>query len=251
MNLIILTEADQVRDGEYQLMDGRAEHILKVLRLEPGERLEIGILDGPVGTASIGSVDDSAVCLTDLQLVPRGTSDSHLDIICALPRPQILKRVLFNSAMMGVRQLHLIRANRVEKSYFQSPILHDRKIEALLIEGLSQGKRTQLPRVQIHERFRPFFEDLLDSLDQEGEGKSRRLLPDRDVDRSLSELSLKHQENVIMAIGPEGGWVPFEIELMQNIGFEKFSLGSSVLRVDSALVATISQLELIRMMRNR
>jgi len=251
VNLIILTESDQTSDGEYRLADNRAEHILKILKLQAGDRLEIGILNGEAGTALLYSVDEGIVCLGDLRFVPQSTQAPGIDIVCALPRPQILKRVLFNSAMMGVRQLHLIRANRVEKSYFQSPLLEEARIKAHLIEGLSQGKRTRLPQIQIHERFRPFFEDHLDSIVLEGEGKARRLLPDFTGNRSLAEISLKPNENVIVAIGPEGGWVPFEIELMESLGFEKFILGSSVLRVDTALSAAISQLDLIRMMQNR
>lgn len=251
VNLIILTGPDQISDGQYRLDDNRAEHILKILKLRVGDRLEIGILNGRVGTALIESVDDSVVCLSDLRFISQSAPDPGIDIVCALPRPQILKRVLFNSAMLGVRHMHLIRANRVEKSYFQSPVLHESRIKALLIEGLSQGKRTRLPTVQIHERFRPFFEDFLDSIDQEGEETAKRLLPDLTGSRSLADISLKPNENVIVAIGPEGGWVPFEIELMESRGFEKFILGSSVLRVDSALTASISQLELIHMMQNR
>ena len=38
-----------------------------------------------------------------------------------------------------------------------------------------------------------------------------------------------------VAIGPEGGWVPFEIQLLEQHGFTLFSLGPRPLRVEVAL----------------
>jgi RsmE family RNA methyltransferase len=54
-------------------------------------------------------------------------------------------------------------------------------------------------------------------------------------------------EPLLFAIGPEGGWVLFEIELMEGLGFKRFSLGRWTLRVEHAVTAVLSQLELLRM----
>ena len=49
------------------------------------------------------------------------------------------------------------------------------------------------------------------------------------------------------AVGPEGGWVPFELNLMQSLGFNPFTLGRWTLRVEHAVTAALSQIELMRM----
>lgn len=245
MNLIILTESDNIGGGHYRLIDHRAGHIHDVLRLGVGEKVEAGLLNGPCGTALIESVTEREVILSCEHFEPTPDPVPSIDLICALPRPQTLKKVLLTSAMMGVRSLHLIRANRVEKSYFQSPLLEPANFMPYLIEGLSQGKLTRLPKVTTHDRFRRFFEDTLPSLVNETESHVR-LLPDKETFRGLDKL-YHDQQNILPAIGPEGGWVPFETELMERVGFQRFSLGRWTLRVETAVTAVLSQVELLRM----
>lgn len=247
MNLIILTPRDALSPMRYRLAGNRAEHIRSVLRLKPGDTLEAGVLDGPQGTARIEEITGSEVTLAceDLRCVPPPLP--AIDLICALPRPQTLKKVLLTSAMMGVRRLHLIRANRVEKSYFHTPLLEPEKYEPHLIEGLSQGKLTRIPRVHVHQRFRTFFEDTLPAFDEAESCPAARLLPHPDFDAALDVAYDGAPERFLLAIGPEGGWVPFEIELMEGLGFRGFTLGRWVLRVETAVAAALAQMELVRM----
>ena len=251
MNLIILTEGDDIGGGRYRLVDHRAEHIRSVLNGRVGETVEIGLLNGPVGVARIEEVTSEGVMLTCGALEKVADPTPTVDLVCALPRPQTLKRLLATSAMMGVRRLHLVRANRVEKSYFQSPLLMPENYTPYLIEGLSQGKLTRLPEVSIHDRFRVFFEDTLPAQVAETASESAtppiKLLPDPESARGLDRL-YDGDTNcwVLLAVGPEGGWVPFEIELMESIGFQRFTLGRFVLRVEHAVTSALAQLELLR-----
>lgn len=244
MNLIILTESDQIDGTVYCVKDERAEHIRSVLKLTVGETVEVGLLNGPIGQAELLEVNDSRLLLSCLEMTKTPIASLEIDLICALPRPQTLKKVLFISSMMGIRRLHLIRANRVEKSYFHSPTLHPEQQMKHLVEGLSQGKLTRLPDVRIHDRFRRFIEDDFPSLESTEVGPSLRLLPHPDVTRTLSEVSQSMPKRIVVAIGPEGGWVPFELDIMQTCGFEQFTLGPWVLRVEHAVTAVMAQIEL-------
>ncbi len=246
MNLIILTEADREDDGLYRLTDHRADHIREVLRSEPGDSVEIGLLNGPVGSGLMETVTEAEVVIRIAQLRDVTPSPPEIDIICALPRPQILKRVLLTAAMMAVRRLFLIRANRVEKSYFQSPLLAPERYEPHLLDGLSQGKLTRVPIVSVHERFRPFMEETLPAALSGGRIRCIKLLPDWEAaDGIVGVIRTEKLENLIVAIGPEGGWVPFELEMMEKQGFQRFTLGRSVLRVDTALAVVLGQIELV------
>jgi RsmE family RNA methyltransferase len=246
VNLIILTENDKTIEGEYCLDDYRAEHIRDILKLKDNDILEIGLLNGPSGKARIESQKGNKIFLSCLDLHDDHDISPQIDIICALPRPQILKKVLLYSAMMGVRRLHLIRANRVEKSYFQSPLLEPKNYTSYLIEGLSQGKLTRLPEVQFHDRFRRYFEDIFPDLEKQELNNSVRLLPDPESENSLAGIFTRKAERITIAVGPEGGWVPFEIELMERLGFLRYALGRWVLRVESAIVAAIAQIESVK-----
>ena len=252
MNLIIVTERDIIDSNHIRLNDNRAEHIRSILKSAPGDRVEIGLLNGGTCTAQIDRVDETEIILSFQEFnKPSGVSDTDIDIICALPRPQTLKKVLLTSAMMGVRALHLIRANRVEKSYYHSPLLEKSNYNRFLLEGLSQGRNTRMPSVHIHQRFKPFFEDTLPELEKSYQIQPLKLLPDMESGNTLSEIYQTPQKNIIVAIGPEGGWVPFEIELMQGLDFKLFSLGNWTLRVENALTAVLAQIELCRSIINK
>ena len=244
MNLIILHKSEQKNDL-FRLTDERAIHIKQILRSKIGDIIEIGIIDGSQGKAEIVNINDSEVVIKPLELTELPDPKPTIDMICALPRPQTLKKVLIISATMGVRNLYLIRANRVEKSYFHSPLLQPENYKPFLIEGLSQGKNTRLPIVSIHDRFKKFFENQLPLIVE----NAALLLPDKDSSINLNNIYSNTTSSLVVAIGPEGGWVPFELDLMEDLGFQKFTLGRWVLRVESAITGVLNQIELVEMMK--
>lgn len=244
MNLIILTDSNRQADGRYRLRGRRAIHILDVLRCGPGDNIDVGLLDGPKGTALIETVRGGTLILDCTFNEDRPDQRTAIDLICALPRPQILKRILETAATMGVRRLHIINSRRVEKCYFSASVMQAAAIRRHLITGLSQGRRTHLPQVSVHKRFKVFFNDTLDSLENCEEHKARKMLPDPDSDNYLTATDGEFVPRVLLAIGPEGGWLDHEVEMMVEKGFTRFRLGPWPLRVDAAVIAAISQLEI-------
>jgi RsmE family RNA methyltransferase len=136
-----------------------------------------------------------------------------------------------------------VNAARVEKSYFDSPLLHPDELRAELILGLEQARDTAMPQVLIRERFRPFVEDealvLWDA--------AKRLVAHPTVEQPVERCDVGDASTrAVVAIGPEGGWVPFELAMFERLGFQPFTLGPRILRVETAAVALLSQLELVR-----
>jgi RsmE family RNA methyltransferase len=129
------------------------------------------------------------------------------------------------AASLGIDRIVLINAARVEKSYFDSRVLA--QIEDLLVLGLEQARDTRLPLVSVRERFRPFVEDELDAAFP----PASRLLAHPAAERAAAAP----EGRVVLAIGPEGGWVPFELKLLEEHGFAPFTLGPRPLRVEVAL----------------
>ena len=108
---------------------------------------------------------------------------------------------------------------------------------ARLIEGLQQARCTQLPEVYIRQRFKPFVEDELEEMFP----APLKLLADPSGKERMADFPMD-SERVLLAIGPEGGWTPFELNLLQEHGFQLFSLGARVLRTDTACVGLLSTL---------
>jgi RsmE family RNA methyltransferase len=165
-----------------------------------------------------------------------------LSLLLALPRPKALKKVLAAVASMGVQRLVLCNAARVEKSYFDSKVLKE-ELTAHLQAGLEQAQDTVPPEVQVETRFRPFVEDK-----QKGVfGKALRCLAHPVAKPASEALAFGGpDEQAVLAIGPEGGWVPFELELLQAAGFTPFSLGPRTLRVEVAVPYAMGVLTALR-----
>jgi RsmE family RNA methyltransferase len=138
-------------------------------------------------------------------------------------------------ASLGVDRVVLLNAARVEKSYFDSKVLDPAFVNELFEQGLEQARDTRAPELLVRERFRPFVEDELDALFPSG----ARLLAHPVAERRRAPRG----ERTLLAVGPEGGWVPFELELLAARGFQMFSIGPRTLRTEVAVPYLLSALE--------
>jgi len=243
LNLIILENSDRIDPATYRIEGPRLRHIRTVLKAKLGDNIEAGLLNGPTATAKITELTKTSATLDCTFADPIPEQTPAIDLICALPRPQTLKKVLQTAATMGVENIYLTNANRVEQCYFSASAMDSQNIKIQLLAGLAQGKRTLLPKVQIHPRFRCFFEEILPRIESE-QGGSLKLAADVDATDYLNSQKVKTAPRIILAIGPEGGWVDFELEIMARTGFKSFKLSNSTLRVENAVVAAIAQIEL-------
>lgn len=247
MNLLLL-KPHEIRDQQVELTDRRAEHLRKVLRAGEGDLVRVGVVNGPMGLGRIIGLTTDRVTL-GLTLSTPPPPPPATDLILALPRPIMLKRVLAQAASLGVRKIFLTNANRVEKSFFHASLIRDNALEEPLLLGLEQAIDTILPEISVHERFRPFVEDLLPGLISDC---PTRLLAHPAGDQTLADLARRNNsDRIVLAIGPEGGWVDFEVRKFREQGFTLFSMGPRILRVDTAVPALLAQINLLRCLAGR
>jgi RsmE family RNA methyltransferase len=142
---------------------------------------------------------------------------------------------------MGVKRLALVGTYRVEKSYFASPLLAPGAIETEVRLGLEQGKDTVPPVITIHRYFKPFVEDVLDGLFPRG--RHARLIAHPGAPDLLDALPTGLPE-AALAVGPEGGFTPYEAATLASRGFLPFTLGPRPLRVDVAVPFAVAQVEM-------
>jgi RsmE family RNA methyltransferase len=236
VNLIILHGPEIDPSGDVRIAGARAAHLLTVLKVTPGQTVRVGLLDGPLGTGSVTSADDGAVtlrCVFEAAIPPR----PRVDLLLALPRPKVMRRLWAQLAALGVGQIVLTNAARVERNYFDTHVLAEAAYRPLLIEGLQQARDTRLPAVSIHRQFKPLVEDHLDDLC----GSGLRLAADPRAASGLADGARHHDgRRMLLAIGPEGGWNEFELDLLQDHGFTAAALGARPLRVDTACIALLA-----------
>jgi len=235
MNLILLFQ-DDFKDGTERvcLKGRRLEHVLNVHRASAGDSLCVGLLNGRIGTGTVTRLDNEMLEM-DVVFDKDPPAPLELTLILALPRPIVLKRVLLSISSMGVKRIFLIHSRRVEKSYWNSPALEGEKIMEQLILGLEQARDTVLPDVWLRPKFKPFVEDELPGLIK----GTMPIVAHPDA----SEPCPRHPGcAVTLAIGPEGGFIPYEVKMLEAYGFKAVHLGERILRVETAIPVLLSRL---------
>jgi RsmE family RNA methyltransferase len=233
MNLLLLGPEELRPDGTARLSGRRFVHAREVLRLTRGDTLRVGVLGGATGIGEVLQLDERELVIR-ASLTEAPPARPGIDLLLALPRPKALRRILPSAASLGVDRIVLVNAARVEQSYFDSPVLEAEATRELLILGLEQARDTRLPDVLVRNRFRPFVEDELDALWP----RTRRFVAHPGTEGEASGGA----ERAVVAIGPEGGWVPFELDLLRARGFTPFTLGPRPLRVEVALPYALGML---------
>ena len=234
MNLLLLEDGDFIAVDRVLLQGRRLKHLQEVHRAEVGDQLRVGRIDGLMGQGQLLRLDSDAAEL-QISLEQAPPAKLPLTLLLALPRPKMLKRVLQTVASMGVPRLILLNSYRVEKSFWQTPFLQPEAIREQLILGLEQSRDTRLPEVSIEKRFKPFVEDRLPALVEGTLG-----LVGHPGDYPACPRGL--DEAVTLAIGPEGGWIPYEIDLLAKSGLQPVQLGARILRVETAVTALLARL---------
>ncbi|SMF36133.1 RNA methyltransferase, RsmE family [Alteromonadaceae bacterium Bs31] len=235
MNLLLLKQHQFFSESSALLNKDQQQHIEKVLKLSSGDWLRVGLVDGNMGRAMVKLEGNSAIVeIEHLQTPP--PPQLPLTLILALPRPQMIKRILQTVACMGVEHLCLIQSSRVEKSFWQSPALTDSAVEQQLLLGLEQGVATQLPKISKFQRFRPFVEDCLNEIIK---GKKSFIAHPGELPPCPS---LETTQKGVMVIGPEGGFLEKEVSAFQGQGAEVVQMGSRILKVETAVTAMITKL---------
>jgi RsmE family RNA methyltransferase len=234
VNLLLLDTADFIGDDRVLLRDRRLTHLQQVHRAEAGEQLRVGQVGGKMGSGQLLRLDAHEA---ELQVSFDQPPPAKLPVtlLLALPRPKMLRRVLQTVAAMGVPRLVLLNSYRVEKSFWQTPFLEPAAIHEQLILGLEQARDTVLPDVIIEKRFKPFVEDRLPQLAAGTLGLVGHPGEFPHCPRALAEP-------VTLAIGPEGGWIPYEVEKLAAAGLQPVQLGERILRVETAVSALLARL---------
>ena len=236
MNLILLSPEEIQHDHLACLRDPRRlRHLNEVHRARVGDTLTLGVQGGGIGRGKLTLLTDQEARFTldELATLPPPALPVHL--VLALPRPRMLARSLEHVTALGVKEITLLHTRRVEKSYWQSPELAPEKIHNHLVLGLEQARDTRLPEVNLAKGFRPFVDNQLPKLLAKRRGLVAHPGMAKPCPTGLTDPT-------VLLIGPEGGFIPHEVERLLAAGCEGIHLGPRILRVETAVVALLARL---------
>ena len=234
MNLIIVSPSDYIAEKTVTFSDARFQQIKAIHGSKTGDSVRIGELNGLIGQGLIESIDEQQATLQcDFREPP--PDKLPLTIVLALPRPKMIRRIFRTVAELGVSELVIINSYKVEKSFWQSQALESKKVHSYLVDGLQQAKDTVMPKVSFYQLFKPFVEDELPAI----ANKTKKLIAHPGV---TEPCPLAINAPVTLAIGPEGGFTPYEVEKFYEAGFKGIHLGPRILKVENAITVLTAKL---------
>lgn len=234
MNIVLLNANQDCSSDIWSIEDQRQiKHLNQHLQLKAGDTLKVGVRDGQRYLTEVQSITAQQIMLKPIQTesVP---NKLPVHLILALPRPKVLRRMIMDAVTLGVERISLIHSYRVDKSYWQSPFLQ--QLDDYVTLGLEQAGDTIVPEIQLYKRFKPFVEDVLPTLISEQRPAY--------VAHPYAEQSMPHAiaHGCNLIVGPEGGFIPYEIELLKKNGCQAMSLGNRILRTETAVSNILGRL---------
>ncbi len=235
MNLVLFETAADA--GRLAPGDSRARHIREVLRMKPGDKLFVGMVNGPRGQAVIQSDNADGMGLA-VKWEDKIDPPRPFWVLVGIPRPQTARDVLREGATFGVTALHFFNAEKGEPSYADSTLWQTDEWQQRLREGAAQAFATSVPEVARHESLRVAMGKMAEAAPPNA---VRIALDVYEGGAPLSHFTPK-EGPVILALGAERGWSADERLILRESGFQLAHLGPRVLRTETALVAGLSVL---------
>jgi RsmE family RNA methyltransferase len=135
---------------------------------------------------------------------------------------------------LGLKTIYLINSSASGKKLLANAVSYRAGIENELFLGLEQSRDTILPKL-LRKLFKPFVEDELGDIIVNTKGLVGH--PSGTDNCPIDIQTANH-----LVVGPEGGFIPYEIEKLQEVGVEAVTIGPRILRVETAIPALISRL---------
>lgn len=234
MNLVLLFESDFIDPARVRLDGRRAAHVRAVHRARVGDELRVGILNGKIGKGRVIAEGEAVIemeVILDLDPPP----PLPVTLVLAMPRPKMFARILQSISAMGVKKIFLIDTWRVERSFWESGKIDQTFTDQQFILGLEQSVDTVMPRLAVRRRFIPFVEDELPAI-------VSGTLPLVAHPLATAPCPSGLEGPVTLAIGPEGGFIDNELEILTALGFRGVHIGPRILRVETAVPAILGRL---------
>jgi 16S rRNA (uracil1498-N3)-methyltransferase len=230
MNLILFEKPFETI--ELSADDHRVQHILTVLKIQEGGVFFVGFINSKRALVKLVKIKKNGTCVLSIEAMEEAPKLLPIHLCVAMPRPHTAKRILFEAASLGVSSIYFFRSEKGEPSYCKSSLWNKKNYQERLKMGLEQSFATHLPKIFV--------------LDKLGEilaligAVNGIALDNYDADESLGCKLSSSYEACYLAFGPERGFSENERLVFKENQWKLAHLGSRVLRLETAVVASIT-----------
>ncbi|WP_434027486.1 16S rRNA (uracil(1498)-N(3))-methyltransferase [[Pseudomonas] boreopolis] len=222
--------------SEVALPEDAANHLLRVLRLREGDACVLFNGDGQDYAAVVAAAGkrDARVRIESAQPVAN-ESPLRITLVQGIARGEKMDLILQKATELGVAAVIPVNAERTEvkldAARAEKRVAH---WHSVIVSACEQSGRATLPSLAPPAA--------LNQLAARLPADALRLTLDPQGEHALKSMAVATAQ-VVVAIGPEGGWSPRDREVLAQAGFQGLRLGPRILRTETAGLAAIAALQ--------
>lgn len=221
--------ADEVSGNRAALTGSHAQHLSRVLRVRVGQTFDIATAEG-VRSGVVTAIHDSRV---EFELSEAAIEQPAPAITLALAifKFDRMEWAIEKCTELGVARIIPVIAQRSEPHLAAAATKRVERWKRIAMQASEQSRRASSP-----ETVEPMKVKELIQFPAE----NRVLLSESEHEVMLRDALRKHSDDILLAVGPEGGWAAAETELFRAEGWTAASLGNTILRAETAAIAAVA-----------
>jgi 16S rRNA (uracil1498-N3)-methyltransferase len=221
--------ADEVSGNLAALTGSHAQHLSRVLRVRVGQTFDIATTEG-VRAGIVTAIHDSRV---EFELGEAVIEQPAVAITLALAifKFDRMEWAIEKCTELGVTRIIPIVAQRSEPHLATAATKRVERWRRIAIQASEQSRRASPPEIVEPVKVKELIQF---------PAGNRVLLSETEHGIMLRDAVPEHSGDILLAVGPEGGWTAAEIELFSSEGWTAASLGNTILRAETAAIAAVA-----------
>jgi 16S rRNA (uracil1498-N3)-methyltransferase len=222
--------ADEVSGNRAALVAAHADHLARVLRARVGQEFDIAA-NGTVRRGRIASITPGRVEFELGEEIP-GVSSCNITLLLSIFKFDRMEWAIEKCTELGVARIVPVIARRTENHLASAAAKRVERWQRIARQSAEQSRRATPPEISQPKK-------LKDALAVPG--NVRIVLAESEQSVMLKDaLPLAAHGDVVLAFGPEGGWAELEMEAFRAAGWAPASLGDTILRAETAVIAAVA-----------
>ena len=221
--------ADEVSNSRAALTGEHAEHLIRVLRVQVGQEFDIAA-DGTVRTGRIVSVGAGRVEFELGDEVP-APATAQVTLLLAVFKFDRMEWAIEKCTELGVSRVVPVIARRTDAHLGDASAKRAERWRRIALQAAEQSRRAAPPKIATPIKLREAV-----SL----AGCPRIVLAESEAETHLRDVVVPQSgSDLLLAVGPEGGWADDELHLFRGSGWIFATLGRTILRAETAAIAAV------------
>lgn len=225
-----------------------AHHIIRVMRYNVGDSIICVHPEGKSATCQIEEINETENYV--LAKIIEWTEENvelpiSVTIVQSLAKGNKLDLIIQKGTELGANQFILFQSERSVVKWDKKKIKNRlRRYEKIAKEASEQSGRTVVPKIQFVEQVSTYLEAVkklqsikLIAYEEEAKGIQRATFASK-----LQEAKIKNYNEIIVAIGPEGGFSEAEVATFKDYTFSPVRLGKRILRTETASLYALASI---------